>query len=98
MPVEAGSASGHRSGAIKLLVCGLCDSSQIHRMIVDAVVVIKLFPTYRTYFGSSPPIFVRLGFVWTRRLFDSATSNSKEKSGAKLLCLKDTLNPNSAEG
>ena len=44
--VEAESADGHRSGAIKLLICGICDSSQIHRMIVSAVDVIKkLFPT-----------------------------------------------------
>ena len=93
MPVEAGSADGHRSGAIKLPVCGIRDSSQIHRMVVDAVVVIKkLFPTYRIYFGGSPPISVRLGCVWVRRLFDSAISNNKEKSRAKLRCLKDTLN------
>ena len=39
--VLIGSADGHQSGAIKLPVCGIRDSSQIHRMVVDAVVVIK---------------------------------------------------------
>jgi hypothetical protein len=41
MPVEARSADGYRRGTISLLVCGVPDSGQIQRMVVDAVVVIK---------------------------------------------------------
>ena len=94
MPVEARPADGHRRGAITLLVCGIRDSGQIQRMVVDAIVVIKkLFPTYRMDFGGSPPMSVRLGFAWARRLlFDSATSNNKDKSAANFLCLKEALN------
>jgi hypothetical protein len=35
---------------------------------------------------------VRLGLVWARTLFDSATKNSKAKNAANFLWLKEALN------
>jgi hypothetical protein len=98
MPVEAGSADGHRSGAIKLLVCGICDSSQIHRIIVSAVVVIKKTVSDVQKYTSGVPLGYL--FVWVsfgRQDYSIVRpSNSKEKGRAKLLCLKGTLNPDFA--